>query len=370
LLSPLWIAPAVALLGAGWPSAWDSPVHSFYLVLSALFWIGHRFSSTWMAWMSSAYRPLLRAQPMRFVVVPVLAVWGIFAVVLDPAELLPGTPLLRAAALGAVDYLLVTWHFAAQHFGLLSLYRARSGRGGEPGLRRRDRIFAVGFGGGMVLLAEVARGLTAVPDAWLPAALRWSAVVTWAPAALWVGGATTALVTAALVALELRAGPRSRPRALYVAGLGGAVLSAFFLDPFLFLALWTIPHWLSAMALASVVVSGEPAPPRGARWHRLFHGVNRSAPRWLLAVALVGLVVTPLFEVEVAGGPDDRPMVHALGPTIEAAMTGPVWLPWLLALGLATGLLHYLLDRAVWRLSDPLVRQATAPLLRGPVRGR
>jgi hypothetical protein len=37
--------------------------------------------------------------------------------------------------------------------------------------------------------------------------------------------------------------------------------------------------------------------------------------------------------------------------------------PALLALGFATGFTHYLLDRAVYRFSDPKVRAAAAALL-------
>ena len=38
--------------------------------------------------------------------------------------------------------------------------------------------------------------------------------------------------------------------------------------------------------------------------------------------------------------------------------------PWLVALGFTTGFVHYLLDRAVYRLSDPAVREAARGLLR------
>ena len=46
-----------------------------------------------------------------------------------------------------LDYLLVTYHFAAQHFGVLSLYRVRAGRTGAPRARLLDRLFALGVGG-------------------------------------------------------------------------------------------------------------------------------------------------------------------------------------------------------------------------------
>ena len=39
------------------------------------------------------------------------------------------------------------------------------------------------------------------------------------------------------------------------------------------------------------------------------------------------------------------------------------WVPMLLALGFATGFIHYLLDRSVYRISDPQVRAAARGLI-------
>ena len=99
-----------------------------YFGLTALFWLGHRFCSTYLAYCTEAYRPLLRTQPIRFLVLPVLITIGCFAFFL-PADLaLPWTRAERLVFLVIVDYAWVTWHFASQHFGALSLYRSRAGR--------------------------------------------------------------------------------------------------------------------------------------------------------------------------------------------------------------------------------------------------
>ena len=153
LHAALWLAPLLVLLQVGYPSAWDSPVHTLYVLLGATLWIAHRFSSAWVAYACRAYRPLVRAQPLRFVLVPALTALAVFGLVFDPLGVLPGTPLLRAAGLGAVDYLFGSYHFAAQHFGVLSLYRSRAGRVGDPSLRRLDRAYALGAGGALVVVA-------------------------------------------------------------------------------------------------------------------------------------------------------------------------------------------------------------------------
>ena len=71
MLSALWLAPIVLLLAHGYSNPESSPLDLLYFGLTALFWIGHRLSSTYLAYCTEAYRPLLREQPIRFVVLPI-----------------------------------------------------------------------------------------------------------------------------------------------------------------------------------------------------------------------------------------------------------------------------------------------------------
>ena len=71
MLSALWLAPIVLLLAHGYSNPESSPLDLLYFGLTALFWIGHRFSSTYLAYCTEAYRPLLREQPIRFIVLPI-----------------------------------------------------------------------------------------------------------------------------------------------------------------------------------------------------------------------------------------------------------------------------------------------------------
>ena len=52
-------------------------------------------------------------------------------------------------------------------------------------------------------------------------------------------------------------------------------------------------------------------------------------------------------------------------PSVMAWLTRDEVIPWLVALGFTTGFVHYLLDRAVYRMSDPEVRKAARGLLEG-----
>jgi hypothetical protein len=88
----------------------------------------------------------------------------------------------------------------------------------------------------------------------------------------------------------------------------------------------------------------------------------------VLFLMLLSLVFLPIFEVEA-----NRETGTYYGDRIFGAFATQLrtstWLPALLALGFATGFIHYLLDRSVYRMSDPQVRAAASGLI-GNVAGR
>ena len=114
--------------------------------------------------------------------------------------------------------------------------------------------------------------------------------------------------------------------------------------------------------------NNEPAPRSPSGIQKWLHAIHRVPGRWVLLLALLSALAMPLYEVESSGGPDDRPAFAVLNSVLNGILTAPISLQILTALGLSTAFLHYLLDRAAWRFSDPLVRQAATPLLRPPAR--
>jgi hypothetical protein len=117
LQSALWLAPLALLLAHGYEDPGESPLDFLVFGLTAVFWIGHRFGSSWLAYATTAYRPLLRAEPVRFVIVPIAIAAVCFAILLPEDETLPFTRAERVLALAMVDFSFITYHFAAQHFG-------------------------------------------------------------------------------------------------------------------------------------------------------------------------------------------------------------------------------------------------------------
>src|SRR5262249_31927548 len=123
MLSALWLAPLALILSLGSEDPHPKSLDAFYCGLTAVFWLSHRFASTWLAYFTTTYRPLLRAEPTRFLLVPLAIAAGCFTLLLPDDGALRWSRAERVMGLAILDYLLVTYHFASQHFGALSLYR-------------------------------------------------------------------------------------------------------------------------------------------------------------------------------------------------------------------------------------------------------
>jgi hypothetical protein len=166
-----------------------------------------------------------------------------------------------------------------------------------------------------------------------------------------------------MLVAETRAPRSSLPRVLYILGLAAMVAIALQpRGPFFFLVIWTSQHWILATGLASQTPSGEPAPANGTV-RRLFHALNARPWAILLVLVVASVLLLPFFEVEgnrqgVGTYYGDR----IFGAVAEGLRTSS-WVPALVALGFATGFVHYLLDRSVYRMSDPRVREAACGLL-------
>jgi hypothetical protein len=362
MLNALWLVPIALWLTHGYSNPEAGPLDMLYFGLSALFWIGHRLCSTWLAYCTEAYRPLLRHEPIRFVALPALVTVACFMIFLPDDDALPWTRQERIVGMAILDYVWVTYHFAAQHFGALSLYRARAERTGCAQTRRLDRVFALGVGGVLVLVADLLAGSVAYQDKWLD---RWI-IPAWI-ASKQVGIREAAMlmlfvVTAVMLLAEARTPRRSLPRVLYILGLAAMVATA--LQPrslFLFLVIWTSQHWILATGLASQTPGGAPAPISG-NLRRALHALNSRPWALLLLLAAASVLLLPFFEVEA-----NRSAGTYYGDRIFGAFAAGLrtssWVPALIALGFATGFVHYLLDRSVYRMSDPRVRAAARGLI-------
>jgi hypothetical protein len=361
VLNALWLAPLVFLLAQGHDDVRASPVDGLFFALAVPLWFGHRVSSAWLAYATPGYRPLLATQRLRFVVAPLAIAGMCFALLLAPESALPMPLTERVVWFAVLDYLVVSYHFAAQHFGLLSLYRARAGRASDAITRRLDRWFALVVGGGFVVLANALAGSIAFQDRWIDPMLG-AGVADWFASTLRDGAVVfVVILTALMLRFELRSQRPSLPRVAYVLGVSAMVLFAFLArDPFLFFVLWSVQHWSAAMGLASLAASGE-GNACGARWQRLLAPINRRGWAVLLVLAVASTLLLPVLEVEAVS--DEYIYADRIFGNAAWWLRSSPFVPALLALGFASGFIHYLLDRAAFRFSSPEVRRAARGLL-------
>jgi hypothetical protein len=151
---------------------------------------------------------------------------------------------------------------------------------------------------------------------------------------------------------------------LYI--LGVAAMVGIALRPrslFLFLVIWNSQHWILATGLGSQTPRGEPAPERGVG-RRVRHVLNTRPWAVALLLMIASVLLLPFFEVEANR---DREESVYYGDRIFGAVAASLrtssWVPALVALGFSTAFIHYLLDRGVYRMSDPQVRSAARGLL-------
>ena len=359
LLSGLWLPALVLALWAGRPDPTTGPVGALYLGLTATLWIGHRLGSGYLAYCTESYRPLLTAEPVRFVWGPLTLALGTLAF-LAPSGFWPWPRGERIVAALIVDFGLLTYHFAAQHYGILSLYRLRARREPRRHARRADRAFALGIGGALVFAVDAILG-EFHQDTWLHPWLPERALGDAFGTVRMVGTLAVAAATGAWLVSEARSSTPSAPRALYLASVSGLVLAALWLPPFVFVVLWTSQHWLAALGLTVAVARADDDRGRSG-WLRFWQPI--SAKRWRVLALLTGLSVLllPVFELE-AVEPSER-----YGPVLFpdawiAALDRSPWVPVLVALGFASAFVHYQLDRAVYRFSNPRVRAAARDLV-------
>jgi hypothetical protein len=341
MLNSLWLVPLALWLSHGYSDPASSPLDLLYFGLTALFWIGHRLCSTWLAYCTEAYRPLLRSEPVRFVVLPLLVTIACFAVFLPADRAFPWTREQRVLGMAILDYTFVTYHFAAQHFGALSLYRVRAERAACTYTRSLDRIFTLAVGGGLVLVSDILAGAVAYQDMWID---RWR-IPIWLVSNQGTvrEGAILLLLLATIVMLawELRARRQSLPRVLYILGLSAMVAVA--LQPrslFLFLVIWTSQHWILSLGLASQTPVGEPVPANGCV-RRALHTLNARPWAILLVLVTFSVLLLPFFEVE-ANWQSGTYYGDWIFGAVAAGLRASSWVPALVAIGFATGFVHYM----------------------------
>jgi hypothetical protein len=253
------------------------------------------------------------------------------------------------------------WHFCAQEFGVLSIYRVRASQTDRAD-KRFDRFFTVVlmllvntilvFCAGYADLRQVVLYGTSLSDyqgEWVePVALG----------AFCVG----ALVTGYALARELRHPKRSLPKLWFYLLVGGHSLALYYFPNALglFFLSYAFHHWMVSVGLFGRITlhAFEEAPQRPNAWlrsplARLLLGV---APYLALAVVLYLTCQDLDHAGNLAPLPDLR--IFSGASTAAKLVVGVI-----MGLFFALNYLHYYYDRCFYAFSSPAVRKTVAPLL-------
>jgi len=310
ILSGVPLAVALLLL---------SPSVYLVLALTILLEHAHFLSPMTLAWSHSGFRGLMLQRPMKFIGVPIALVLtttaiGILTSRYADLHLDIG---LRVRVYDFADYkqpfvmlvlLYFLWngyHFAMQNFGVLSIYRRKSGSGN----RRADMIYCLGvqIAASIMVYARVLQ-----LDRELMRKLYFLAAI--------IG----------IVAMLMKE-TRLSPRVMFIVadGLG---LMLFLWSGLWGIAIWSINHWLVAIGLSSHVYAV----------HR-----RRSAAPFVAGLVVAGTIV---FWLLFGSGVN---LDSIFNPQFVVRTTMI-----LMSLRYGVAFTHFLYDRWLWRFSNPGV-QAT-----------
>ena len=132
--SGLWLL--IPVLGLA-----DLPNAAQWLLIVAvlLLWLPHRFATAYNAFCTPAYQHLIRVQWIRFCAAPIAIFAATFLFVFGPESVVPWDLIARVQILATIFFLYNSYHFAAQHFGVLSIYRIRASQPQDPSRKRLEK---------------------------------------------------------------------------------------------------------------------------------------------------------------------------------------------------------------------------------------
>ena len=357
MLSGIWLlAPLGAFSGA--PSA----LKSLLIIATLILWLSHRFATTHNAFCTPAYRHLLREQRTRFLMWPLMITLATFGFVFGPRWLVTLDSWGKIQVLGTIFFLYNSYHFGIQHYGVLSIYRIRAGQSHTGWLKHYERFFAIAVGTVLVAIAQICHGAEVVQDSIIYNILPREAFMS----AFSVLRVVAPLIVLALAVVfyvgEFRCKPASLPKMLYVAGLTLQGVLAYFLDPISFLILWGVQHWMVSIALGAHMAQNDTSEvPIASRWYRFWGHFNKGFWPTVFVLCFASIILTPLFQFAVH--PEKLVKDASFFSFLSPVLANTVLVNLFIVLNFVSVYIHFVMDRAIFRFSDPAVRKVSVPLL-------
>jgi len=357
ILSGFWLPLVFVLL----PLSQAKPV---ILALTLGLWIAHRLSSVYLALCVREYRSVLAAKKGYFGGWPLAIFVLLMGYLFCPNTLLPLTQLERFLLLAFADYFFSLYHFAVQHYGVLSVYRSRLPHGQrDAGLLKWDFWACLSVSGVFSLVLDFLYGdFNFFGLLQTPVLLTDPVLIATIKGLLSLG----VLLFWGLTLHTYLRKHQGRGRILYFSSLCLMSLVSFQLDPLLYFSLAQLQHWLVSLGLTAWMAGNSQSEtetvPGFNHWYAFWGWVNRRVWGPLLVLVTLSLLLTPILEA-------DYFIVHGLNP--EALIVqgflpnfrDSLWLRLFGGLAFFSSFIHYLYDRGVFRFSDPITRKAALGLL-------
>ena len=330
----------------------------------------HRIGTTYAVLGTPILKDDIARDPKRYLYVPLAIVAGCVLVAQGFAfhsafSFMPSLhgQLWAFFALAYVMVLWERWHFCAQEFGVLSIYRMRAGQRTAAD-KKFDRFYTVVLMLGVNMVLFTAWGFPDVKVVLLYGTpLASASPELLQPVATCAFGLGMVLVAVAVIR-EWTHPQRSVPKALFYLLIGAhtLLLYAFPKAIGLFFLSYTFHHWMVAVGLfGRVTMRSYGDVPLRARITKLALGVGP-----FLAVALLAYwAFGPLNKAgNLAPVPDAQ--------LFEGISSGAkIFVGVVVGLFFALNYLHYYYDRCLYAFSSKAVRENVAPLLLGsPTAGR
>ena len=368
MLSGLWITGLILLA----QSVGAVPQVPRMLAFGALLllWGGHILSPMVVSWLNQGFRRHMLNDSGRFIGFP-LAILGtaiLFGILGDLSQwaILPAhiqTQINPRFALFYTFLLWNTWHFSAQHFGVLAIYRK-----GAQQFSQRDRLLDRAF---CVLMT-----CFLLPVAWYSQARvdRLGPLFQYLPEVSGWENLNTAVIVASgvltvfFMGLEVRKPNGSFPRACYILSIGIQPIFGALSYPLYHMAVFSVCHWMIEFALVSRIWRNQTRAASGPvetdhRKIRLNLALSLKPALVLVLLSIpmyfvffsptvhhaIANITQPLFESDVYFG-------HQVGslPFLLGAVSGAYF---------GISFVHFLYDRYIYAFSRPEVKDFIAPHL-------
>lgn len=332
-----------------------------YIIATFFLWIGHRLSSTYLAFFTPAYGSLIQRQYIRFFICPPLIILFVFTILLMPESWCNITLTDRILLLITLDYFINLQHFAMQHYGIMRIYHLRAKLTENEVVKNWEKKFCLGVGGFAIMISELLQGASHLSEmplfAFFPDIQLES---IWQQVQI---GATVLILgtTISLIYFSWKNENMVLSKLLYLLSISGLGVSAFYLHPFMFLMIWTTQHWLASVGIGGHMASNEQNHDTDIRWYKVWSWSNQNFWRVILVFSVLSILLTPIMEVELSSGNNRYGII--LFPIFKELGEMGFLTICLIGIGFSTGFIHYLMDRSIFRLSNPTTRKYTKPLL-------